>query len=228
MSLRLLLIGMILAAVGCGGGGNGDDDTTCEETGRYLELTTGASWTYRVTDTGGGGATTKTQTVGPMEDIGGNLAGTMAFRLTTVKGATGQGMVLSWQQDTGDGVIRLREQDMAGSTTSDEYYAPMRQRIDETPAHLVVGAAWDHNYTETVSTDGGAPVMTAKVEHWSVIADDEIVTVPAGEFCTIHIHRTSEVGGIDGSTKDYWFARGVGKVKEVAAGQIEELAAYTR
>jgi hypothetical protein len=225
--VRFLLLGSILAA-GCGGGGGGDDAPMCEDTGRYLQLSTGASWTYRVTDTGGGGATTKTQTVGPMEDVGGDLAGTMAFRLTTVKGTTGQGMVISWQQDTGEGVIRLREQDMAGAVTTDEYYSPMRRRIDEAPPHLVPGAAWDESYVETVSTDGAPPVMTNKTEHWSVIADDEIVTVPAGEFCTIHIHRTSEVGGIDGSIKDYWFARGVGKVKEVAAGQVEELAAYTR
>jgi hypothetical protein len=227
MPLRLFAIGSILAAAaGCGGGG-GDDAPACDSTERYLSLATGASWTYRVTDNDNV-RTTKTQTVGANEDIGGDLAGTTAFRLTTVKGTNGLGMTVSWQQDTGAGVIRLREQDMSGSTTTDEYYAPMRHRIDESAAHLVVGAAWDETYTESVSTDGGAPITTSKTEHWTVVADDEVIAVPAGEFCTLHLHRVSTVGGLDGSTKDYWFARGVGKVKEVASGQIEELAEYTR
>jgi hypothetical protein len=229
MKSRLLTMIVLAFAAACGGGGGtGDDANLCDSTERYMTLVTGESWTYRVTDSNNV-RTAKTQTVGAEEDIGGELAGTTAFRLTTVKGTTGQGMTISWQQDTGSGIVRLREQDDSGGTTTDEYYMPLRHRIDESAAHIVPGAAWDESYTEEVYTDGGTVPTTAdKTEHWTVIADDETVTVPAGTFCTLHLHRTSMVGGVDGSDKEYWFARGVGKVKERGAGQTEELESSTR
>lgn len=228
--VSMMAVALIAAfAVACGGGSNpgDDDDDACAGTDRYMTLVPGDSWTFRVTDSSNV-RTMKTQTVGAEEDIGGELAGTTAFRLTTVKGTTGAGMTVSWQQDTGTGIIRLREEDMSGGTTTDEYYHPMRHRIDESAEHIVAGAAWDESYTEEVYTDGGpTPTMADKTEHWSVVANDESVTVPGGTFCTLHIHRTSTVGGVDGSDKDYWFARGVGKIKERGAGQTEELESYT-
>jgi hypothetical protein len=227
MLIRVLLFASLLAAAACGGGEGDPDAVICETSGRYLELTTGATWAYRVTDASNV-RTDKTQTVGPFEDVGGDKAGTMAFRLTTTKGALGNGLTISWQEDTGSGVIRHREQDMSGSTQSDEIYAPFRTRIDETPAHTATGAAWQENYTETVTVTGLPPMMIAKVEDWSVIAVDEVVSVPAGTFCALHVHRESMAGGIDGSVKDYWFARGVGKVKETGVNQTEELASYSR
>ena len=50
------------------------------------------------------------------------------------------------------------------------------------------------------------------------------LTVPAGTFTCLHLHKV----GTDDSTaqKDYWFARGVGKIKE-SGGQTEELASYS-
>lgn len=216
------------AASGCFGGGDDvaggpDADTSeCPTTGRYLPLAEGNSWTYRVvTDTTG----EKTQVVGPEEDVGGQHAGTMAFKLTTTKPSGGQ--TVSWQQDTGDSIIRLAEDDLAGSTTTEEEYVPGRIRVDETEAHTTEGAMWTQDYVEHVSENGGAATMTSKTETWTVMAVNEVITVPAGEFCTLHLRRTSTAGGIDGSDKAYWFARGVGKVQEVSAGQTETLTDYT-
>jgi hypothetical protein len=54
-----------------------------------------------------------------------------------------------------------------------------------------------------------------------VVAVEEMVTVPAGTFSAVVIEK---VGGT--STKRYWFARGVGKVKEQSGTQVEELTEY--
>jgi hypothetical protein len=190
-----------------------------------MALGTGASWTYEVDD--GGGIETKTQSVGALEDVGGSKAGTMAFRLTTER-ATGD--VISWQEDTGSGILRHREQDNAGSTTTDEFYAPYKTRLDESDAHVVQGATWSEDYTETVTSDDGTGPVTdtnMKTDTWVVEAVDEVVSVPAGDFCTLRVKRTSTSDAGGGSVKRYWFARDVGKVREEGGSQIEELTAYT-
>jgi hypothetical protein len=233
MHRAYLLASLLVSIAACGNSG-GDDGAgpdgnmdDCPTEGRYLPLAEGNSWTYRVvTDTTG----VKTQTVGAEEDVGGMHAGTVAFKLTTAK--PGGGETISWQQDTGDMIVRLAEADLVGVTTSREDYtatvAPNgRIRVDETAAHTVEGASWQQEYTEHVSENGGAVTTTLKTETWTVMGVNEFVTVPAGEFCTLHLRRTSTAGGIDGSDKAYWFARGVGKVQEVSAGQTETLTDFT-
>ena len=224
---RFLVACALLA--GCGG----DDGTSsgpdaageCAASGRYLPLTTGRTWTYKVTDTTAHTVSMKTQAVGARESIDTIHAGISAFKLTTTKPG---GTTDSWQEDTGTEIRRHAENDNAGATTSTEHYDPYRIRVDETPAHTATGATWMQSYTEVVSTGGAAPVSTVKTETWSVIAADEKIDVPAGTFCTLHVHRSSVVGSVAGSVKDYWFAREVGKIKEAGDGQTEELSAYTR
>lgn len=198
------------------------DPADCSATGRYLALVTGASWTYRVTDPGG--TAEKTQTVGALEDVGGSKAGVMAYRMTTTKAG---GQVVSWQEDTGTALRRHRELDMAGGTQTTEVYEPYRTRIDESAAHLSPGATWTEGYNELVTDAQNVTTTTPKSEQWRVVAVDEPVTVPAGTFCALRVQRTSTTPGGAGSDKTFWFAREVGKVKEVGAGQTEELLSYT-
>jgi hypothetical protein len=188
----------------------------CPTTGRYMELRTGASWTYSID-----GEDEKRQTVGALEDVGGEKAGVQAFRVETEKAG---GSVVSWQEDTGDAILRHRETDMAGSTATDEIYEPYRTRISELGAHLEPGATWSEEYVEYLTDlDTGETSTVDKVEHWEVVAVDTPVRVPAGDFCALQVRRTSTVGGSDGSDKTYWFARGVGKIKEVGEDRTEEL-----
>jgi hypothetical protein len=209
------------------GGDDGDDDDgniippdDCPTTGRYMALTEGASWRYMVIDANDGTVTEKTQTVGPLENVGGTKEGMMAFRVTTTKP---NGMTTSWQQDTGDAIRRHKEIDAAGTTQTTEIYDPYRTRVDESSGRLVAGATWTESYTEIVTTPTGATTTTPKTEQWTVDAMEESVTVPAGTFCAMRVHRTSTVAGGSGSDKMFWFARGVGKIKEVGQGQTEEL-----
>jgi hypothetical protein len=193
---------------------------TCPVSGRYLELRTGESWTYRVTNAKG--SAQKTQTVGDIEDIG----GAKAYRLTTTKR---KGVAISWQRDDGVSVTRHREQDRSGKTYTDEIYQPFRLRFDGNAEHLVNGAKWSQSYTEIVTDTTKVPPVTTmadKTESWEVRAVDEMVSVPAGDFCALRVHRISSVGESGGSDKTYWFARGIGKIKETGAHQTEELTEY--
>ncbi len=189
-----------------------------------MELTSGQSWTYKVTDTSAHTVTMKTQTVGALESITAIHPGVSAFKLTTTKSG---GSTDSWQEDTGTEVRRHAENDNSGMTATSEHYDPYRIRVDETPAHVAAGATWMQSYTEFV-TSAGMTTTAAKTETWSVVAVDEMVDVPAGAFCALHLRRSSVVGGVAGSVKEYWFARRIGKIKETGAGQTEELTAYSR
>lgn len=196
----------------------------CPTTGRYLPLATGRTWSYRVTNVATGAVKTKTQVVGALEDISAVHAGVMAYKVTTTQPG---GTTDSWQQDTGSAIRRHKENDNSGATFSTTQFDPYRTRLDETAAHLLVGAQWSESYTELVTVTGMAQTTVAKVETWNVVAVDEPLAVPAGTFCTLHLHRVSTVGGMPGSDKQYWFARGVGKIKESGASQVEELTGHT-
>jgi hypothetical protein len=203
------------------GGGTGCDTPLSE---RLLPLVVGASWTFAVTPTGGGAAESKTSTVEALEDVGDLKAGVTAFRVRTEKL---DGSTVSWQEDQCDGVVRHREQsfDLGDVLLSDQIYQPSKLRVDETAAHMTMGATWVDTYTE-IEEDPvtGDVVTTEKSESWTVEAASESVTVPAGTFTAIKLRRTSDVVG--GADKTYWFAPGVGKVKEVG-DQTEELTEYT-
>jgi hypothetical protein len=197
-------------------------DLDCPTEGRYMELSPGASWSYRV---GKRGDKDKTQTVGPLEEVA-DKRGTMAYRLTTSKSG---GETVSWQEDTGQAILRHREHDRAGDVHRDKLYTPFKLRIDDAPERTVVGATWSEAYTQLVTGDDGSTRQLDQVEAWEVEAVDEVIGVPAGHFCTLRVRRTTTAGDGTGSTKTFWFARGVGKVREAGTGErTEELVSYTR
>ena len=204
------------AATVAGGGGGG----------ALLPLAVGNSWSFQVTDTGTGAQGQKTQTVEAFEDVGGTLAGTMAYRLHTVK--PGGAYTLSWQTDTGDAIVRLRDQEFAagGAQKNETVFDPDKLRVNESAAHTSASAQFSLSYTEhtTDFTAGGAQTDVSKTEDWTVVAADESLTTPAGTFSCLHLHR---IDSATGSDKQYWFAAGVGKIKEDGLGQTEILTAYT-
>lgn len=225
--IHILTFSLLVAGCGSDGGADTGPDATpaeCPTDGRYMGLTTGKSWTYRVTDVVDGTVAEKTQTVGALEDVGGAKAGTMAYKMTTVKLG---GTVESWQEDTGEAIRRHREIDLAGGTQGEEIYEPHKLRVDESAARIVANAMYTEMYTEHF-TDAAtmAMTMTMKTEDWTVEELEDQVTVPAGTFCAMRLRRIS-MTAVGGSDKTYWFARGVGKVKEVGVNRIEELMSFT-
>lgn len=221
---------LLAAAVGLGALAACDDDPgsqppiTAECEGalstRYLPLIVGAEWVYDTSDRGGP-TVRKATKVEAIEDVGDRKQGTTAFRIRTEKVA---GHVVSWQQDLCTSVVRHREQsfDAAGVLETDQFYVPGKLRIDETAPRLVLGARWTTEFTEVEIDPVTGTKTVSKQETWNVESAAETVTVPAGTFTCLKLRKTTS-GQAD---KRYWFAPGIGKVKEEGE-QVELLTSYT-
>ena len=233
----LLALAMVLVT-GCGstdpgpggaagspgtGGTTGAGGATGAPTGGpYQPLAVNAMWAYQVNDRGV--AYEETNVVEALEDMGGTKAGTMAYRMRESLPNETQ---LTWYQTAANMTLRHHEQalDAAGAMKSESWFSPYRLRLDENAAHVTDGATWTTTFTENHTSRSKPPSQTSKTETWLVLAANETIVVPAGTFTTLRVSRTDQT---DGSIKTYWFARGVGKVKEVTeTGHTEELSRYS-
>lgn len=225
-----LLLSALAFGVGCGGSEPaGGDDGAAGGSGMlegepFLPLAEGNRWVYRVTQDST--VTEKATVVGPLEPVGGSgpHATDMAHRMTTTKGQGGTDETVSWQALVGARVVRFREQAFgatSGMLTLEEHWSPAKLRVDQSAEHTVAGATWLESISETKLPVGGQPVTSTVNDRWTVLADDVTLTVPAGTFENVlHLQK---VGG--SSNKQYWWARGVGKLKETGS-QTEELVSY--
>jgi hypothetical protein len=209
-------------AAGAGGVGGAFEPGTALP---LLPWREGNSWTYRITKNGV--VTEKTTVIGAEEPVGGvgPHADAQAFHVTTDKGA--QDHTESWQAPSASAperIVRFREQAFAASTgklDNEVHYDPEKLHVDGSPERTVAGATWLEKYAETSLVVGQPPSTHSVSERWTVIADDEKLKVPAGTFeGVVHLQK------VGNSTKEYWYARGVGKLKETGT-QTEELTDYT-
>ena len=176
----------------------------------YLPLAVGASWVLHETDPLTGVSADKTTTVEAYEDVGPSHPGKKAFRVRVEKLA---GTSVYWEGLEPGATVRYRndDYDSFGVLVDKVVNQPYRLKLDESAARLVAGTAFTENFTET-TTDPGGTTVKAQVDRWSVIAPSESVTVPAGQFDdALHVRRIGNSSGT--KTKDYWYVRGVGKVK---------------
>lgn len=237
-SLFALLSTVMLSAAiaaGCGSGEPGGAEATPTPDGSptptgtaqpgvsHLPLKQGATWVYQTTDVADAEMGSKTTTVEAPETVPGGTI--QAFRVRSVK--EDGDYVVSWQQDTGTQIVRHREESYAvgGVKRSEETYDPGKIRIDVSPDKMVVGATWTTTFNETVfDASTGTTTTQSRSDQWTVEALDESVSVPAGTFQCLRLRRIGTEAGQ--SDKTYWFAAGVGKIKEVG-GQEEVLMSYT-
>lgn len=230
---HLTLLGTMLtslALVGCGGSdpGTGVDaapnpnvDAPSNVAQRYLPWKVGSVWSYKLTDPKGvmPAALNKKTTIMAEMDVGGVHAGKTAF-LVHVEQLNGSKDV--FETISGDQDIRYKtiHYGLTGQMTSTDVDTPYRLKLDESNAHVVTGATFTQMFTETTTGQGAG--TAAKSENWQVISDSEQVTVIAGTYTCLHVRRTGS------APQDYWYARGVGKIKETGSGaQDEELMSYT-
>jgi len=221
------LISILVFTIACGGSGS---DTMNDATGgtvdpamRYEPWTTGAVWSYKLTDSNSAAmATNKLTTVMAPRDVGGVHAGKQAF-LVHIEQLTGSKDV--YEAHVGDLDIRYESifYDQVGTMTSTDVDQPYRLKLDESAAHTTTGAQWSETFSETSTPAGGTASTKSKTEQWRVVSASEPITVIAGSYTALHVQRTSSGGSI----QDYWYVRGVGKVKETGGGQNEELMSFT-
>jgi hypothetical protein len=217
--VRRDVLSVLLVLAACGGDGGGG--TVNGGSLAYFPLAVGAEWTYLITDTATTATKQKTTTIEAFEKVGGDKSGVTAYRIRTDKLS---GETVSWQRVNGDVLERHREQSFDnGDMTREEYYEPFKLRLDESAAHIATSAAWTDTYSERAIdyAAGGTTSTSGKSDQWSVVAVEEQLTVPAGTYTCLHLHKLST-----GSDKHYWFAKDVGKIKESGGGQTEELVSY--
>ncbi len=194
------------------------DQSPCGFENRYLPYQPGYKWTYRVTNLANPEVTTKTQelTTETDADLGEVIV------QTTSKGT---GTTVSALKRVDEAIVRLRQEDhdSLGALERTTVYDPGQTRLDEADARFTMGA-WDDVYTVTVTDELGAPVPGSsgeRTDHWEILGVGVPCSSPLGEFSCLHIRRQRTVGGV--SDKQFFFALGIGKVKEVNANQVEEL-----
>lgn len=195
------------------------------DTRGYLPLAVGASWVLHETDPQTEESADKTTTVEAYEDVGPSHPGKKAFRVRVEKL---RGVTVYWEGVEGGLTVRYRHEDydLTGGRLEQVVNQPYRLKLDESPQKLAAGTSFTMTYTETTTDAEGTKVKTQS-DLWSVVAASETVTVPMGRFDdALHVRRIGNESGT--KQKDYWYVRGVGKVKEDGSNrQVEELLSYT-
>jgi hypothetical protein len=199
--VRLLLVFALLVSA-CG-----SEPPDPPGSSAIFPIAVGNRWEFTVVDNSGGAPTTKVQTVTSTAPDG-------AFRFETVRGDR---TTVSIQKIDAEGrLVRLSEYSTKiGVVVERVSFVPFDIRVDTDEIHF--GDTYAQTFLEDHDpSDGYSDVQ--KTQTFTVEAVDEAVTVPAGTFFAVRIRR--ETTG--GSAKTYWFAKDVGKIKEVG-GQTEEL-----
>lgn len=215
---------------GMGGDADGGTDSMvnpggdCREGGmatsdRFLPLDVGNIWRYNVTEVGTGNTETKRTELTEMMTPEGHTEPVIVQVTTKANGQT-----VSWMRQEGDKVVRLQQEDYDanGALERTTVYEPPKLRLDETAQNIQVGASFDDAYTKIIyDPDGTETSRDDIVDHWLVVSDSENCSTPWGTVTCTLVQREGIVGPTTVS-KDYYFARGYGKMLEEGQ-QVEEL-----
>jgi hypothetical protein len=181
-------------------------------------LTTGSSWTYRITDPLKGIFDKDVEVLGPQTVPGTNMTATL---VSSVQPHLEE---RSWQLELQSGVVvRLREEDLkAGAVVRVTTWSPA------TVKSLAQAQQEGWSYTSTIREltrmDDGTVDEKDRTYVWRVLAVNETVTVPAGTFNNaIKVHRDRP--DKEGKERIYWLVPGIGKVKEDGE-RLEELVSH--
>jgi hypothetical protein len=209
---------------GDGGGGDdagvdaGPDVSACGFAGdAYLPYAPGYTWSYRVTDLGDGERVVKEQRIDPEMD---SSYGPVVVQVTGK--LDGETVSLTRRDD--DRVLRFQQEDhdATGAIERTTIYDPYQVRIDESAEHVALGAEWNEEYTEIeIGPDGVEVSRVDTLDQLRVLGVDDPCDSPMGEFRCLRVRRTRLAGGV--AEKEFHFARGIGKIREVGANQLEEL-----
>ncbi|MBL4686809.1 MAG: hypothetical protein JKY37_19585 [Nannocystaceae bacterium] len=202
------------------------DDTSVMMGGEYdsyYPLIDGASWTYVATNSMG--QATGTEIVDAVATEWDGKTGVVLTDNPNGNGEFTQSTIVR------DGTIAYRVHKVVGTQTQPNLivdYTPGFTRFDD--AWTDVGVKGERVYVRVESDgDGLNPDTEDRGHTYEVTAVDEEVTVAAGTFSCIVVERTRTTGATAGERVVFWYAKGVGKVREErpADNRIEELIAVS-
>jgi hypothetical protein len=195
---------------------DGGDDSICP-------VVDGAQWSYVVKSTSGQVLDMDNSSL--METT---WDGMQAWNLVDEPNANGNSST-SVLVKNGTEVFRVhREETDQVGTTAILDYDPGFLRCSED--WTTVGMMEELLYDRTeYDANGQNPIVEARGHTFEVLAIDEQVTVPAGTFDCVKIERVRTVGAEAGALAWFWFAPGVGKVREErpVEMEIEELVSVS-
>jgi hypothetical protein len=238
-------VGFVAGAAGCGGGGATSNaqppptggaggsggsspdlgeapPTPLADADSYFPLGMGSTWTFNIIRNGT--PETKQQGIDGTEMLTGDKAAVSAVRL---KEDISGDIQLTWFERKGSATVTHRQMENApdGTLKFDESYTPFDIRLEEAPDRIVVGANYSIDFVIDRTDPQKGNSTKPKTHAFKVVGAGESVTVAAGTFTTLHVRRSDPT---DGSFREYWYAKGLGKVKEMDSnGDTEELAAFS-
>lgn len=208
---RLVFFLASCALVACGGSNGTPPATTALA---WYPLGEGYAWTYRVVEQG--------VTVEKRREVVGthDLAGRTVWMLESREGGE---RLVAWTDYTPEaGVRRYRDEHYSlasGNLLETNEYEPYTLRM---PPPGLDGDMSENYAVRTTSGSGVAVDRREKLHRWSIVSENEELTVPAGTFRTLHVRRLNDDGS---KSRDFWYAAGIGKVKETG-DFVEELVSY--
>jgi hypothetical protein len=180
-------------------------------------LTTGSTWTYRITEPTRGVFDKSVEVIGPQ------AVPETSTTAILVKSMQPHLEEHSWQLELQNGtVVRLREEDLkAGAIARVTTWSPAT--VKSLSLAQPQGWSYESNIREMTREDTGLVEEKNRTYVWRVLAVNESVTVPAGTFTAIKVQRARPDKA--GSERTYWLVPGIGKVKEDGE-RLEELVSY--
>jgi hypothetical protein len=135
---------------------------------------------------------------------------------------TAGGWRVEYVHDDGTRAVRMRHDiyDDTSALTKTRDYVPGFVRFDRSK---VVGDQWSEEYTRYTDKQDGSAVIQDTASYLYEVMSPENVTVPAGTFDNCTVWKRTQTSGSTAEVKIYYFAPGVGKVKEVTEGTKEEV-----
>ena len=223
----LLFWGLLVGSLGCGQ----EPSKKSAALAPYHPLADGAWWNYQHDDW------TEHVTMAAS-----SLDGERAFVLTDSPNPKDNIRSDATLVERGGRVLRIAKEEYvigadAAATLKDSVsYGVGFTRFDESWAERAAGFAETPEYERVETPAGGAPKPAEERRHtFQILSLSAQVVTPLGSFDCIEIRRTkdwqAEEEGIDASDaqpKIFWFARGVGKVRELNldSGKGELLSDY--